>query len=320
MKKVLITDASKASVVMTSEVFKDYFPGVQILVARNAQESLDLVKEHKDIDLHVIDYHLHDIDGASHALKVKKLKKTPVIVTALHSDHIEQDIQTKLQDFPDCLNWVKKPIHPDLFMALAERYVKNQIRQEKRIECDLPMIGLFPKTAGRKTATEEESFSLYSGTLVNISLSGSCLVFANTHMSIFGSLEDLKPSKKPVKKTGYLYYPKNFLTSSRDFLSLIEDGFVKKVHTSKKSKATKNDKPTKEQKDLDVKTLCSGLEERGELKSIAFVEAWSKKEDNTVYMGVEFKDSKAAFSFYEEVVSVFSKSRNIFSKGFLKSI
>ncbi|MCA2961149.1 MAG: hypothetical protein IOD12_12920, partial [Silvanigrellales bacterium] len=55
MKRILIADASKASLVMTSEVFKDHFPGVQVVVARTSAECLELVKTTENLDAYVID-------------------------------------------------------------------------------------------------------------------------------------------------------------------------------------------------------------------------------------------------------------------------
>jgi len=64
MKRILIADASKASLVMTSEVFKDHFPGVQVVVARTSADAIELAKSAGELDAFIIDYDLPDRDGA----------------------------------------------------------------------------------------------------------------------------------------------------------------------------------------------------------------------------------------------------------------
>ena len=54
MKRILIADASKASLVMTSEVFKDHFPGVQVVVARTSADAIELAKTSGALDAFII--------------------------------------------------------------------------------------------------------------------------------------------------------------------------------------------------------------------------------------------------------------------------
>ena len=195
MKKVLITDPSKASVVMTSEVFKDYFPGVQILVAHTHDESLNVQKDHKDIDIHVIDFHLHEQDAIELALKSKKQRKTPIIMTAFHSDHVVAEIDNKLAEYPDCLNWVKKPVSPDLLVAIAERYVKNKIRQERRIDCSIPAFVKVVRQQHPKAP--KETLKLF-GVLENVSIGGVKFRLHPRELSLLSQLsfteKDLNPN------------------------------------------------------------------------------------------------------------------------------
>ena len=67
---------------MTSEVFKDHYPGVQVLVARTSAEALEIAKNNEGVDAYVIDYDLPDADGAQTAARLKKLYSTPVLITA----------------------------------------------------------------------------------------------------------------------------------------------------------------------------------------------------------------------------------------------
>jgi len=140
MKKILIADAGKASLVMISEVFKDNYPGIQVLVARNYSDAYSLAEEHKDIQAFIIDYHLPDKTGVMLALSLKKLRNTPILITALNEEDVAKDIEKKLKNFPDCLSWLKKPVNPEIVIAVVQRYCEGNIRQEKRYVCSVPAI------------------------------------------------------------------------------------------------------------------------------------------------------------------------------------
>lgn len=140
MKKILIADASKASLVMTSEVFKDHYPGVQVIVARSSSEALDSAKMNEGIEAFVIDYDLPDLNGAHTAAKLKKLYNIPVLITAFDTVEVAQTIETTLKQYPDCQSWLKKPVNPEVVTAVAQRFCDGKIRAQKRISCHLPVI------------------------------------------------------------------------------------------------------------------------------------------------------------------------------------
>ncbi|WP_158999217.1 response regulator [Pigmentibacter ruber] len=140
MKKILIADASKASLVMTSEVFKDHYPGVQVIVARNSSEAIELAKINENIDAFIIDYDLPDANGAQTAAKLKKHYSIPVLITAFDTAEVAQNIESTLKQYPDCQSWLKKPVNPDVVIAVAQRFCDGKIRAQKRITCNLPAI------------------------------------------------------------------------------------------------------------------------------------------------------------------------------------
>jgi CheY-like chemotaxis protein len=140
MKRILIADAGKASLVMTSEVFKDFFPGVQIVVARNSAEALEWVAKDKSFDVIVVDYDLPDRDGADTAARIKKLVKTPVLLTGFERPGVEYAITEELAAYDDCMNWVKKPVRPETLVTIAERYVDGKYRTQRRIPCEIPVV------------------------------------------------------------------------------------------------------------------------------------------------------------------------------------
>jgi CheY-like chemotaxis protein len=140
MKRILIADAGKASLVMTSEVFKDFFPGVQIVVAKTSADAIERVTKDKAFDVIVVDYDLPDRDGAETAASIKKLVKTPVLVTGFERPGVDAAIQSDLFAYDDCMNWVRKPVRPETLVTIAERYVEGKYRTQRRIPCDLGVM------------------------------------------------------------------------------------------------------------------------------------------------------------------------------------
>lgn len=140
MKKILIADSSKASLVMTSEVFKDHYPGVQVLVARSSTEALELAKHNDGVDAFIIDFDLPDADGAQTAFRLKKLYSTPVLITAFDRPEVVKSIESSLRQYADCQSWLKKPVNPEVVIAVAQRFCDGKIRAQKRVTCHLPVF------------------------------------------------------------------------------------------------------------------------------------------------------------------------------------
>jgi CheY-like chemotaxis protein len=140
MKRILIADASKASLVMTSEVFKDNFPGVQVVVARTSAECLELVKTSENIDAYIIDFDLPDRDGACTAARIKKLTQTPVLITAFDRPDVHDVIEEELAAYDDCLNWLRKPVKAETVVAVAQRYCEGKYRTQRRLISDIPAL------------------------------------------------------------------------------------------------------------------------------------------------------------------------------------
>lgn len=140
MKRILIADASKASLVMTSEVFKDHFPGVQVVVARNSADAIDLAKSIGDVDAIVIDFDLPDRDGAQTAARIKKICSTPVLLTGFDRPEVSDTIERELAAYDDCLSWLRKPVNPDLVVEIVKRFCEGKYRTQRRVNCTLPVL------------------------------------------------------------------------------------------------------------------------------------------------------------------------------------
>lgn len=140
MKKILIADASKASLVMTSEVFKDHFPGVHVLVAKTSAEALEIAKKEESIDAFVVDFDLPDKDGAYTAARIKKMYSIPVLITAFDRDDVQEAIQHHCSAYDDCLSWLAKPVNSELVVSIAHRFIEGSYRTQRRVDCLIPSI------------------------------------------------------------------------------------------------------------------------------------------------------------------------------------
>lgn len=138
MKRILIADASKASLVMTSEVFKDHFPGVQVVVARSSADAIELAKTAGELDAFIIDYDLPDRDGAYTAARLKKMFRQPILITAFDRPDVHEAIDRDLSAFDDCLSWLKKPVKTELVVSLAQRFIEGKHRCQRRLSCSIP--------------------------------------------------------------------------------------------------------------------------------------------------------------------------------------
>lgn len=177
MKKILIADSNKASLVMTSEIFKDNYPGVQVCVANNSKEALSAAKEHSDIDFFIIDFDLPDSHGAETALELKKISLKPILITGFDREDVVCAIESTLHEHNDCQNWLKKPIAPDVLTAVVDRFLDGKIRIQKRISCSLP-------------ASVELGSVLFHAIIEDCSLNGLKLKI------VLASQKDLKTIKK----------------------------------------------------------------------------------------------------------------------------
>ncbi len=182
MKKILIADSSKASLVMTSEVFKDHYPGVQVLVARTSFEALELAKHNDGVDAFIIDYDLPDADGAQTAFQLKKLYSTPVLITAFDRPEVAKSIESSLKQYADCQSWLKKPVNSEVVIAVVQRFCDGKVRVQKRISCNLPVFA--------EILLENESLEAYQQIISPIKTKK-----ASSNTSKVGNKKDVKSSK-----------------------------------------------------------------------------------------------------------------------------
>ncbi|RDB35892.1 response regulator [Spirobacillus cienkowskii] len=229
MKKILIADASKASLVMTSEVFKDHYPGVQVVVARSSAEALEIAKHHEGLDAFVIDFDLPDFDGAQTAQRLKKLYSIPILITAFDRPEVVQTIETSLKQYADCQSWLKKPVNPEIVIAVAQRFCDNKTRttQQKRVSCNLPVFA--------EILLENESLTAYQQILTP--KTGKKTLLPELKSTTKKGTKDLKTSKLSKSKIEKENHDIKALPIS--FCGVIEDCSLSGV----KLKPSKNNKP-----------------------------------------------------------------------------
>ena len=202
MPTILIADACKPSLVMSSEVFKDKIPGACILVANSGKQCLEVLQTEKP-DMCVVDFDLPDADGVALINAMRKTYRGPILLTAYPDANVESAVLTDLFAFNDAGAWIQKPVKFDALSEKIDQFLLDKHRLGKRfnvegMEMETLVIG---KGAGRGKRAPK-----VSGRIVNLSLGGVC-VEIDEHMAMKGGEEmtvalDLPPVQlKPKRKT-----------------------------------------------------------------------------------------------------------------------
>jgi len=122
MKKILVVDASKASMVMSSEIFKNHYQNVQIYTAFNAKSAIQKV-EQTDFDIVVIDYELPDECGLQTAIQIKTKIQKPIFLTAFETPELLASLtSSKYKSFLDVQLFLRKPLHREAVISLCHFY------------------------------------------------------------------------------------------------------------------------------------------------------------------------------------------------------
>lgn len=168
MPSILIVDACKPSLVMSSEVFKDKITGATILVASSGKQCLEILATEKP-DMCVVDFDLPDADGIALVHAMRKLYKGPILLTA-YPDKIVQDAVTNdLFAFNDAGGWIAKPVKFDVLSEKIDKFLLDKHRLGRRFDTDLETM-IIGKGAGRGKRSPKAT-----GRITNISLGGACI-------------------------------------------------------------------------------------------------------------------------------------------------
>ncbi|MCB2195227.1 MAG: PAS domain S-box protein [Bacteroidetes bacterium] len=118
-KNILIVEDDEVNLYYLCELLE--FTNVNILTARNGEESLKLVKSNGKIDLVLLDINLPDISGNDVVKEIRTFnKKLTVIAQSAYSmkEEIKKSMEYGLTDY------VTKPIDSTLLLSIIDKYLK----------------------------------------------------------------------------------------------------------------------------------------------------------------------------------------------------
>ena len=121
-KKVLVVD-DEAHIRRVLEV-KLKIRGYQVLMAKNGQEGIDIIKEHQP-DIVITDINMPIVDGKTLCEKTNGLKKDRTFLTIIITARInpeERDWISKMQD----TRFFEKPFSPAKIVDAIEQYIGDQ--------------------------------------------------------------------------------------------------------------------------------------------------------------------------------------------------
>ncbi|MCX6117241.1 MAG: response regulator [Proteobacteria bacterium] len=165
-----IIDSSKASLVMTSEIFKDKIPGSLVSFSGNAKDALTYIATKQGAeapDLIVVDFDLPDADGVSLVRELRKSYKGPVFLTAFPSDVVKHAVSEELFHYNDSCQWISKPVKSDQLDKKIEQFLINRYRLGRRFDVEFMSL-LVGKGAGRGKRAPK-----FDGKTTNLSLGGA---------------------------------------------------------------------------------------------------------------------------------------------------
>jgi len=200
MTKVLIADAIKPSLVMSSEVFKDKITGCTVIIARTGLEAIQLAEQEKP-DLCLVDFDLPDVDGPALVLALRKIYSGPILMTAYPDKTVEQAVEDHLFAHNDASAWIRKPIKFDELSAQIDVFLIEQNRTGKRFDMEIPMQ-VVAKAAGRGKRAPKSG-----GLITNLSLGGACIQLDTSlkmqkeqELTLSLSMATTSKAKKPAEK------------------------------------------------------------------------------------------------------------------------
>lgn len=172
MTTILIADTTKASLVMTSEVFKDKIQGSIVIVAKTGHEAIELARQHRP-DMCVVDFDLPDTDGVTLVTALRESFEGPILMTAFPDDVVREAASTNLFGFSDASGWLSKPIKVEELNKKIEQFLLEKQRTGRRFASGVSLAAqLIGKGAGRGKRAPK-----VNGRIVNLSFGGACIEF-----------------------------------------------------------------------------------------------------------------------------------------------
>ncbi len=213
MPVILIADAIKPSLVMSSEVFKDKITGATILVAGSGKQCLEILSQSKP-DMCVVDFDLPDVDGVTLIHAMRKAYKGPILLTAYPDKIVEEAVKADLFAYNDSGAWIPKPVKFDLLSEKIDQFLLDKHRLGRRFDVllDTMIIG---KGAGRGKRAPKAT-----GRITNLSLGGA-MIELDEPMRVKNGEEmlialDLPEDGKPLRARVLKVPPAPKLPAKRD--------------------------------------------------------------------------------------------------------
>ena len=167
MTKLLIADSGKASLVMSTEVFKVKIAGIAISVAKNGRDFLQMLPEIEP-DIGIVDFDLPDVDGTTLIKYAQEIVAVPILLTAYLDDRVREVINHELFAYEQEGICIEKPINVKKMAATIDRFLIAGKRILKRFQAkgDLKLL----HGSGKQGIT-------IKGNLINLSIGGACLQY-----------------------------------------------------------------------------------------------------------------------------------------------
>lgn len=196
MPIILIADAIKPSLVMSSEVFKDKITGATILVATSGKQCLEVLSQTKP-DMCVVDFDLPDVDGVTLIHAMRKTFKGPILLTAYPDKIVEEAVKADLFAYNDSGAWIPKPVKFNVLSEKIDQFLLDQHRLGRRFDVLLDTL-VIGKGAGRGKRAPK-----VTGRITNMSLGGA-LIELDEPMKVQNGEEmmialDLPEDGKPLR-------------------------------------------------------------------------------------------------------------------------
>jgi len=118
--KILIVEDDEASRQFLSILIKDF--GNEILEVQTGNETLELCRQHKDIDLILMDIQMPGLDGYEATRRIREFNND-VIIIAQTAYGLSGDSEKALE--AGCNDYIAKPIKKDELLTLIQKYFKK---------------------------------------------------------------------------------------------------------------------------------------------------------------------------------------------------
>lgn len=202
MSVILIIDASKSSVVMTSEIFKDKVLNAVIHVAGSGKEAFTLL-EKQQFDMIVVDFDLPDADGVTLVKLLRKDYRGPILMTAFPDAVVAEAVRKELFAYHDASQWLPKPVQSAALASRIDDFLRAKKRLTKRFLTPLDAL-LVTKGEGRGKPSPK-----VKGNVINlgiggalVSWTGACKLQVGDEVSLTLSTPALKNKAAGIKNAG----------------------------------------------------------------------------------------------------------------------